>query len=52
MDQNVVLDDTSSPKFEDTKRYKSMIGKLIYLIVIRADIIFAVTVLSQYMQDL
>ena len=51
MDPNVVLDDTLRPKFEDTKRYKSLIGKLIYLTVTRPDITFAVSVLSQYMQD-
>ena len=51
MDQNVVLDDTLSPKFEDTKRYKSLIGKLIYLIVTKPDITFVVSVLSQYIQD-
>ena len=46
-----VLDDTLSPKFEDTKRYKSLIGKLFYLIVTRLNIVFAVSVLSLYMHD-
>ena len=46
MDPNVVLDDTLSPKFEDTKRYKSLIGKLIYLIITSPDITFVVSVLS------
>ena len=51
MDQNVVLDDTLSRKFEDTMRYKCLIRKLIYLTVTRLDITFAVSVLIQYMQD-
>lgn len=51
MNQNVILDDTSSPKFEDTKWHKILIRKLIYLIVVRPDITFEVNVLSHYMQD-
>ena len=51
MDSNVVLYDTLSPKFEDTKRYMSLIGKLIYLTMTRPDITFAISLLSRYMQD-
>ena len=51
IDQNVVLDDTSSSKFEDTKRYMSLIRKLIYLTVARPNITFAISVLNQYRQD-
>ena len=46
MNPNVVLDDALSPKFEDTKRYMSLIGKLNYLTMTRPDITFIVSVLN------
>ena len=43
--------DTSSPLFEDVKRYRRLLGKLIYLTVTRRDIVYAVSALSQFMQE-
>ena len=43
--------DTSSPLFEDANRYRRLLGKLIYLTVTRLDIVYAVSVLSQFMQE-
>ena len=43
--------DTSSPLFEDANRYRRLLGKLIYLTVTRPDIVYAVSVLSQFIQD-
>ena len=43
--------DTSSPVFEDSNRYRRLLGKLIYLTVTRPDIVYVVSVLSQSMQE-
>ena len=43
--------DTSSPLFEDANHYRRLLGKLIYLTVTRPDIVYAVSVLSQFMQE-
>ena len=43
--------DTSSTLFEDANRYQRFLGKLIYLTVTRPDIVYAVSVLSQFMQE-
>ena len=43
--------DTSSPLFEDANRYRRLLGKLIYLTATRPDIVYAVSVLSQFMQE-
>lgn len=54
MDPNLKLDETDekeNPMFEDRKRYRSLVGKLIYLTVTRPDITFAVAAVSQYMQN-
>ena len=37
--------------FEDPKRYKRLVGKLNYLTIIRLDIAYSVSVLSQYMSS-
>ena len=37
--------------FEDSKRYKRLVGKLNYLIVTRPDIAYSVSVLSQYLSS-
>ena len=41
--------DTSSLLFEDANRYRGLLGKLIYLTVTRPDIVYTVSVLSQFM---
>ena len=43
--------DTSSPLFEDANSYRRLLGKLIYLTVTRPNIVYAVSVLSQFMQE-
>ena len=44
--------DTSSPLFEDANRYRRLLGKLIYLIVTRPDIVYAVSVLVSSCRNL
>ena len=43
--------DTLSPLLEDANRYQRLLGKLIYLTVARPDIVYAVSVLSQFMLE-
>ena len=43
--------DTVSPMMADANRYRHLLGKLIYLIVTHPDIIYFVSVLSQFMQE-
>ena len=51
MDLNINMDDEGNTKFEDKRRYTRLVGKLIYLALTRPDITFAVSVISQYMQN-
>ena len=44
--------DNSSSLFEDVGRYRCLIGKLIYLTVIRPNIAYTMSVLSQFMHEL
>ena len=37
--------------FEDPERYRSLVGKLNYLIVTRLDIAYCISVVSQYMSS-
>ena len=41
--------DTSFPLFEDANGYQRFLGKLIYLTVVRLDIVYAVSLLSHFM---
>ena len=43
--------DTLSPLFDDANCYRRFLGKLIYLTITRLDIVYAVSVLSQFMQE-
>ena len=43
--------DTDSPLLDDADRYRRLLGKLIYLTVTRPDIVYTVSVLSQFMQE-
>ena len=43
--------DTSFPLFEDANRYRRLLGKLIYLPVTHPNIVYAVSILSQFMQE-
>ena len=43
--------DTLSPLFEDGDCYRRFLGKLIYLTVTCPDIIYVVSVLSQFIQN-
>ena len=43
--------DTLSPLFDDANRYRKLLGKLIYLTVTRPNIVYAVSVLSQLIQE-
>ena len=50
-DQSLDFWDSSLPLLEDAGRYRRLVGKLIYLTVIRPDIAYIVGVLSQFMQE-
>ena len=43
--------DDTSPLLEDANRYRRLLGKLIYLTVTRPDIVYTVSLLSQFMQE-
>ena len=43
--------DTLSPFLEDANCYLRLLGKLIYFTVTRLDIVYAVSVLSQFIQE-
>ncbi|KAL2329865.1 hypothetical protein Fmac_017446 [Flemingia macrophylla] len=50
MDPNQKLVDVQGEPYEDSGRYRRLVGKLIYLTITRPDISFAVGVVSQFMQ--
>ena len=50
MDPNQKLMAEWGEPFNDLERYRRLVGKLIYLIITRLDISFAVGVVSQFMQ--
>jgi len=51
MDPNQKLMADQGEPYSDPERYRRLVGKLIYLTIIRPDISFAVGVVSQLMQD-
>ncbi|RDX77511.1 putative mitochondrial protein, partial [Mucuna pruriens] len=50
MDPNMKLMIKQGEPYSDPERYRRLVGKLIYLIITRPDISFAVGVVSQFMQ--
>ena len=52
IDSKPQLWSTISPLYSDPKRYRRLVGKLIYLTLTRPDITFTVNVLSQFMHAL
>ncbi|RDY03243.1 hypothetical protein CR513_13190, partial [Mucuna pruriens] len=50
MDPNMKLMVKHGEPYSDPKRYKRLVGKLIYLTITRLDISFAMGVVSQFMQ--
>lgn len=50
MDPNSNLNGTTSEVFNDIRRYKSLVGKLIYLTVNKRDITFVAEIISQFME--
>ena len=51
MEAHLQFWETSSPLLEDANRYHRLLGKLIYLMATRPDIVYAVSVLCQFMQE-
>ena len=51
MDRTQKLMSDQGEPFPDPKRYRRLVGKLIYLIIARPDLSFVVGVVSQFMQD-
>ena len=51
MDSNVKLYEDQGELLSNPKRYHRLVGKLNYLKIIRPDISFAVSIVSQYMKD-
>ena len=51
MDPNVKLYEDQRKLLSNPERYRRLVGKLNYLTIIRPDISFAVSVLSQFMKD-
>ena len=51
MEPNVKLSSDTGEIFDDPGRYRRLVGKLNYLTITRPDISFAVSVVSQFMQN-
>ena len=51
MDPNVKLYEDQGELLSNLERYRCLVGKLNYLTITHPDILFAVSVLSQYMKD-
>eukprot|EP00253_Pinus_taeda_P013473 PITA_13473 len=50
MEQNLKLTSIEGKEFEDAKKYRHLVGSLIYLTTTRPDISFVVGILSRFMQ--
>ena len=51
MEQNLKLNSTDGALLNDPTKYRRLIGRLIYLIVTRLDIVYYVRSLSQFMHE-
>nr|CAD1837402.1 unnamed protein product [Ananas comosus var. bracteatus] len=51
MDQTLKLDSTNGELLKDPTYYRRIVGKLIYLTITRPEITYAVSTLSQFMQQ-
>ena len=51
MEQNLKLLLIEGEKLNDPRKYRWLIGRLIYLIVTRPDIVYSVHILSQFMHE-
>jgi len=52
MEQNLKLTSIEGKQFEDAKKYKQLIGSLIYLTTTRLDVLLVFGILSRFMQKL
>ena len=50
MEQNLKLTPTNGEILKDPTCYRRLVGRLIYLIVTRLDIVYSVQILSQFMK--
>lgn len=51
MDSSIKLSSEEGAFLEDSSQYRRLLGKLIYLTLTRPDILFAISVVGQYMQS-